>query len=55
VAAYAPEGVEELEDAGPLMENEVGEDTVLTEADRAYLMALEGLLDMYPELRAAEE
>ena len=41
VAAYAPEGVEELEEAAPLMANEVEEDTVLTAPDRAYLTALE--------------
>ena len=39
VAAYAPEEIEELEEAAPLMNDEVGEDTVLTEADRAYLTA----------------
>ena len=37
VAAYAPEEIEELEEAAPLMSDEVEEDTVLTEADRAYL------------------
>ena len=54
VAAYAPEGVEELEDAAPLMSDEVGEDTVLTDADRAYLTAVEALLDPYPETRIGE-
>ena len=51
VAAYAPEEIEELEEAAPLMSDEVGEDTVLTEADRAYLAAVEALLDTYPEMR----
>ena len=54
VTAYAPEGVEELEEAAPLMSDEVNEDTLLTEADRAYLLALEALLDMYPEMRMGE-
>ncbi len=54
VAAYAPEGVEELEEAAPLMSEEVEEDTVLTEADRAYLTAVELLLDAYPEMRLGE-
>ena len=54
VAAYAPEEIEELEEAAPLMNDEVGSDTVLTEADRAYLMAVEQLLDAYPEMRLGE-
>ena len=51
VAAYAPEGLRELEAAAPLMGDEIDEDTVLTEADRAYLTAVELLLDAYPEMR----
>ena len=54
VAAYAPEEIEELEEAAPLVSEEVGSDTVLTEADRAYLMAVEQLLDAYPEMRLGE-
>ncbi len=54
VAAYATEGIEELEEAAPLMNDEVEEDTVLTEADRAYLAAVELLLDAYPEMRLGE-
>lgn len=54
VAAYAPEGVEELEEAAPFMSEEVGIDTVLTDEDRAYLTALELRLDMYPEMRLGE-
>ena len=54
VAAYAPEAIEELEEAAPLMSDEVEDDTVLTEADRAYLAAVEQLLDAYPEMRLGE-
>lgn len=54
VAAYAPADIEELEEAAPLMSDEVEEHTVLTEADRAYLMAVELLLDAYPEMRLGE-
>jgi hypothetical protein len=54
VAAYAPEGIEELEAAVPLMNDEVEVDTVLTEADREYLAAVELLLDAYPEMRLGE-
>ena len=54
VAAYAPEEIEELEEAAPLMSDEVEEDSVLTEADRAYLSAVELLLDAYPEMRMGE-
>jgi hypothetical protein len=53
-ATYAPEGIEELEEAAPLMSEEVGADTALTEADRVYLAAVEPLLDMYPEMRLGE-
>jgi hypothetical protein len=54
VAAYAPHEVGELEEAAPLMSDEVETDTVLTEADRAYLVAVELLLDAYPEMRMRE-
>jgi hypothetical protein len=54
VAAYAPEETEELEDAAPLMNDEVREGTVVTGADRAYLAAAELLLDAYPEVRLSE-
>ena len=54
VAAYAPEDVGELEDAAPLMGDGVEQHTVLTEADRAYLTAVELLLDAYPEMRLGE-
>jgi hypothetical protein len=56
VAAYTPEGVEELEEAAEFLEGpEVGDDDALTEAERDYLMALELQLDMYPEIRATED
>lgn len=54
VATYTPEEVGELEEAAPLMSDEVEEDTVLTEVDRAYLGAVELLLDAYPEMRLGE-
>ena len=54
VAAYAPEGVEELEEAAPLMSDEVKADSGLTEADRVYLSAVELLLDAYPEMQLGE-
>ena len=49
-----PRTIEELEDAAPLMSDEVEKHTVLTEADRAYLTAVELLLDAYPEMRLSE-
>ncbi len=36
------------------MSDEVEKHTVLTEADRAYLAAVELLLDTYPEMRLGE-
>ena len=54
MATYAPDEVGELEEEAPLMSDEVEEDTVLSEADRAYLMAVELLLDAYPEMRIGE-
>jgi hypothetical protein len=54
VASYAPEEIEELEEAAPLMSDEVEEDTVVSEADRAYLAAVGLLLDTYPEMRLRE-
>ena len=36
------------------MANELGEDTVLTAADHAYLAAVELLLDAYPDMRMGE-
>ncbi len=54
VAAYAPQEIEELEEAAPLMSDEIAEDTVLTAVDRDYLTAVELLLDAYPEMRMGE-
>ncbi len=54
VAAYTPEGIGELEEAAPLMSAEVGEGTVLTDVDRTYLVAVDPLLDAYPEMRLGE-
>jgi hypothetical protein len=56
VAAYAPDEVEELEQATALLEGpRIEEDVALTEAERAYLTALELQLDMYPDMQATEE
>jgi hypothetical protein len=56
VAAYAPEEVEELEEATALLEEpKIGDDAPLTEAERAYLTALERVLDLYPGIRTTEE
>ena len=55
VAAYAPAGMEDLEEAAAFLDGpEVGDDAPLTGADRAYLVALERLLDMYPEMWLGE-
>jgi hypothetical protein len=53
VAAYAPDEVEELEEAATFLE--IGTVALLNKADRAYLMALELQLDMYPDMRASGE
>jgi len=56
VAAYAPDEVEELEEATALLEGpRIEENVPLTKAERAYLVALERALDMYPEMRTTEE
>jgi len=55
VVAYAPEWMEDLEEEAAFLDGpEVGDDAPLTEADRAYLVALERQLDMYPEMRIRE-
>lgn len=54
VATYAPEQIGELEEAAPLMADEPGTDAVLSAADRAYLAAVEQLLDVYPEMRMGQ-
>ncbi len=56
VTAYGPQWMEVLEEAAAFLDGpEIGDDAPLTEQDRAYLVALEPLLDLYPELRKAEE
>ena len=56
VATYGSEELQELEGAAVLLEAiEEQDDVSLTEADRAYLKALEAWLDMYPEMRTTEE
>jgi len=50
VVAYAPGEVAELGEGPPFREAE-DFDRPLSEADRAYLLALEPLLDSYPEMR----
>jgi hypothetical protein len=56
VATYGIAMLKELEGASVLLEAiEEQEDVSLTDADRAYLKALEAWLDMYPEMRTTEE
>jgi hypothetical protein len=56
MAAYSPEGVGELEGAAAFLESPTtGGYAPLTEADRAYLAALETVLDMYPEIRTTAD
>ncbi len=56
VTVYGPEWMEDLEEeAGFLDTSEEGEDAPLTKADQVYLVALESLLDMYPEIGSDEE
>jgi hypothetical protein len=55
VATYGTEELQELEGAAVLLEAiEEQDDVSLTEADRAYLKALEAWLGMYPEMRTTE-
>ncbi len=52
---YGSQELEEMQDAAMFLQgSEVGDDAPLTDEDRAYLVALEGLLDMYPEMRLEE-
>ncbi len=56
VTAYGPQWMEVLEETAAFLDGpEIGDDAPLTEQDRTYLVALEPLLDLYPELRKAEE
>ena len=55
VAAYGSDELQKLEVAAELLETiEEQDDVSLTDADRAYLKALEAWLDMYPEMRTTE-
>ena len=55
VATYGSEELQELEGASEFLEAiEEQNDVSLTEADRAYLKALEAWLDMYPEMHTTE-
>jgi hypothetical protein len=55
VATYGTEELQELEGASEFLEAiEEQNDVSLTDADRAYLKALEAWLDMYPEMRTTE-
>jgi len=52
---YGTEELQELEGASEFLEAiEEQDDVSLTEADRAYLKALEAWLGMYPEMRTTE-
>jgi hypothetical protein len=53
VATYGSEELRNLEDEAEFLR--VIGDVRLTEADRAYLKALEAWLDTYPEMRTTEE
>jgi hypothetical protein len=56
VATYGSEELQELEGAAVLLEAiEEQDDVSLTDADLAYLKALEAWLDMYPEMRTTGE
>ena len=56
VATYGSEELQELEGAAVLLEAiEEQDDVSLTEADLAYLKALEAWIDMYPEMRTTGE
>jgi hypothetical protein len=55
VATYGTEELQELEGAAVLLEAiEEQDDVSLTDADLAYLKALEAWLGMYPEMRSSE-
>ena len=56
VAAYGSEELQELEGASEFLEAiEEQDDVSLTDADLAYLRALEAWLGMYPEMRTIEK
>jgi hypothetical protein len=48
--------LEKLGDATDILDSEEGQHGIaLTKADRAYLVALEACLDMFPEIRPTTE
>ena len=56
VAHYAPAWMVELEGSAVFLDGpRVGDAAPLASADRVYLLALESLLDAYPEMRMVEE
>lgn len=56
VRAYGTDELEELGDATDILDAEEGQQGIaLTKADRAYLVALEARLDLYPEIRPTKE
>jgi hypothetical protein len=56
VLAYGTEELEKLGDATDILDTEEGQQGIsLTPADRAYLVALEARLDMYPEFRPTKD
>jgi hypothetical protein len=56
VAAYAPEGIEGLQEKASFLESPTtGGGAPLTGADRAYLAAVETVLDMYPDMRTTDK
>jgi hypothetical protein len=55
VATYGTEELQQLEGASEFLEAiEEDDDVSLTDADLAYLKALEAWLGMYPEMRTTE-
>ena len=55
VATYGTDELQKLEGAAKFLEAiEEDDDVALTEADLAYLKALEAWLDVYPEMRTTE-
>ena len=55
VATYGTEELQQLEGASEFLEAiEEDDDVSLTDADLAYLKALEAWLGMYPEMRSSE-
>jgi hypothetical protein len=56
VATYGSDELRELETGAEFLGAiDEGEEVILTKADLAYLKELEAWIDMYPEMRTAEE